>query len=332
MAFNWKPHEGPQIEFCGSAEDEILYGGAAGGEGALTEAQVLEYIKKKKGLDIASLDQLQLPEEQKTPEQIEKENQERRARAVAHGITNNLFSENDMKSYNVDSEKPAEVIAFELFKAEQLSKDNTLTEETIQERFNQRFYVDHEEDSWLRKDGLQQMQLLKDAYINNKYQNILNVDNVYDSYVQTENAARNYRTEIDKIFDGYNRVFTHTIQDTDLDGKTPLTHEFKFNVDEGLIKTIKDSFLTQEHFERLIDGGVDMQSLPAIVNMAIKEATMSKLITEVAKAYASKVVLAREAERKGIKPVGNGGSDMADVEKSDVQKAIEEIKGKGSKK
>jgi hypothetical protein len=31
MALNWQPHDGPQTDFCESAEDEVLYGGAAGG-------------------------------------------------------------------------------------------------------------------------------------------------------------------------------------------------------------------------------------------------------------------------------------------------------------
>lgn len=31
MAFDWKPHAGPQMAFCASSEDEVLYGGAAGG-------------------------------------------------------------------------------------------------------------------------------------------------------------------------------------------------------------------------------------------------------------------------------------------------------------
>jgi hypothetical protein len=31
MAINWQPHNGPQMDFCESAEDEVLYGGAAGG-------------------------------------------------------------------------------------------------------------------------------------------------------------------------------------------------------------------------------------------------------------------------------------------------------------
>jgi hypothetical protein len=31
MALNWQPHNGPQYDFCESSEDEVLYGGAAGG-------------------------------------------------------------------------------------------------------------------------------------------------------------------------------------------------------------------------------------------------------------------------------------------------------------
>jgi hypothetical protein len=288
-------------------------------------------ILKERGVDASSLEDLKAPVTL-TPEQQEEKKAQVREKAIQNGLTSGLFTAKELQEFNVTTAKPARDIAFELFANDQKRRDASVTDEDIADRFAEKYGENLPDDSWLKKEGQDAMEHLKQAYISNRFAKINNAEGVYEQSQQVTKAAQTYKTSVDNIFNTLDKEYKTSFQDANPKGGADIIEEFSYVYSADEMEAVKKQFLTEDSFRMLGTGELDPQRLKISIELALKGMAFDKIVKGISRGYASKLLLREQAERKAVLPEGTAASSIAlDEEKAfdpRAQAMLDQWKGK----
>lgn len=257
----------------------------------ITEDAVLEFLRKR-GQDINSLDDIK-PTKELTPEERETAEKDEQNNIASYAIQNKIYDANTLKVYGTDQARTPRDIAMEIFTSIQQAANPGVTPEQIETRFIEHFAEgelteDGETPSWRATHMQTQMELMKQQYLKNKYEPILNAPNLYRDHVRVEQAARDYSKEVNAQFAGLPAEMTFEV-----DGKS-----YKFKPHPETVTSVKEQFLNNAQFEIFGQKVPDKNLLQSSINNAIQMADLNRIVDTVSKAHAAEVLLAEKAGRK----------------------------------
>lgn len=264
----------------------------------LSDATVLEYLKKNKGLSVVSLDDLNKPAIETDPE---KAAEDRENAKLSYGLNKGLVNRKTHEQFILDRSNKQQLV-FAQYYQEAKKEDPDLTDEDIQTEFAAKFGLDTEPATRKHKRGLQEIEILGDIILKNKYQNIYKLDGEYEAHEKSATSQRqfeqkilseapNYKKVVDDVFGELKKV------------STKFSDEESYEVDvlDEAITGLKEKFLDQNYVAQMISQGYTKEG--------IKEIAFSALLNQNWPVFAKEIVnQALHKHQKGVKgilPVGN---------------------------
>jgi hypothetical protein len=263
----------------------------------LSDAAVLEYLKKNKGLTVASLDDLNKPVENDP----EKAAEDRENAKLSYGLNKGLVNRKTHEQFILDRSNKQQLV-FAQYYQEAKKEDPELTDEDIQTEFAAKFGLDTEPATRKHKRGLQEIEILGDIILKNKYQNIYKLDGEYEAHEKSTTSQRqfeqkilseapNYKKAVDDVFGELKKVTTKISDD----------ESYEVEVLDEAIAGLKEKFLDQNYVAQMISQGYTKEG--------IKEVAFSALLNQnwplFAKEMINQALLKHQKGVKGIIPVGN---------------------------
>lgn len=293
---------------------------AAGGgnQPVIDDAAVLEYLKKS-GKNINSLDDIGKPASAELTDEEKREQAEQRRDAVRKfALTNKKATSTDFDNYVRETSIPKKELAFRLYKEERLTalkKANTPADQipddkALQEEFNEAHFQYAAEDDAKRLRSERLLEQSVDNYIQDKYANILDLEEEYDSHEQTTVRKQDYGKLIDSVVDGLGTEMSfEIIIDKDKGTKFPFT----FKITPEVQKAMKATYMNDTSFNLFGQGNVNKELLEQAIRGNIIQREYQNIISEGAVAYASSLMDEKAKGRRGIPPVrkeeGNEGGE-----------------------
>lgn len=276
----------------------------------MDDAKVLEYLKKRSGKDVTSIDDLfAAPAQKAEPTEAEKAEFEQKfhADALKFGLETGLFKPSQLEAFHVENARSPRETALSRYAEEILAEDTELAEKMktdkagalaeIEERFQDEHF-EHEEDNDPRKKRAQRrMQEQHNNYINSKYDKVINAADAFKAQLETQQNAVGYKAKVEKAFSALPTELKATIE-----GK-----EFSYKIPDNSRTELREQFLKEEVFNRLGEGAIEEAELGKTMHTALLNLEWSKAAVEFAKAHASEMLEQHKIGRKGIPVLEEGG-------------------------
>ncbi len=116
------------------------------------EDEKLLAVLRKRGLKIDKLDDLKPAEKQLTEEEQQAAKKELRENALKYALNNKLITADELKNYNIDSDKSPRDIVLKQFTDKWRETEKDLSDEDAEERFAAYMKESLPEDNWERKE------------------------------------------------------------------------------------------------------------------------------------------------------------------------------------
>ena len=274
------------------------------------DAQILEALKKR-GIPVNALDDL-IPKEDPL-----KLAETREANKLSFALTKGLFSTKEHEGYIRDSANKRDLVFADYY--DQAKADNPeLTNEQIQEEFEEKYGISLEPNSWKHKRGAQEIELLADKILKDRYGKIYKAEDAYSQHELTEKdkKTRNqtilakapvYKNDVETAFTNLKKM------------KIALTNDESVEVDVPVevLDEVKALLLDNDTAATQIVKGATAQQIQALAQTMVLQRGFNALAFEVAKQYNLK----KQAGTRGIPPVGPQRRS-ASRELTDNQKAV----------
>lgn len=274
----------------------------------LDPEKVLAFLQKK-GMAINSIDEIGRPAPAElTKEQKEQLGIEKRKNMLVYGLQEGkITSEAEYKNYLVDLEKPARDIAYEVFKAERLAEDDTLTEDDLVDEFKDMNFEHLEEGNSKRVRAAKLMEKAKAEYINEKYAAIEGLEADFDEHVNEVQSIQQYSSRIDTLFTGLPEKISFEIKDPN-DDKKVLSYDFTIPKDS--LATLQKLYKGNEYFALFSKGNMKDEDMQATILNTLRTKELNKIINEIATSHAAAMVDDLAKGRRGVPPDREkGGSE-----------------------
>lgn len=259
--------------------------------GELDDARLLEALQKK-GIPITSLDELKKKEDPAvTAEQ-------REANKLSYALTKGLFSTKDHENFIRERGNPRDIV-FGQYHAEAKAEDPSLTDEEIQSEFEEKYGISADPGTRKFKRGVQEIGLLADKILREKYAKIYSAEDAYSKHETAENASRTrsrtiiekapaYKADVEAVFNELKTI------------KIPVDDKESYDVPipEAALTAVKDLFLNPEYCADKVVKGYTRDELKEIAYSTLARQNLGTLSLEVAKQYHLK----RQSGLKGILP------------------------------
>jgi hypothetical protein len=276
----------------------------------LTDDLILKALKKKTGKEYKSLDELLNPkvEEPLNEEQRKALAEEKKEKALKFCLDNKIFSKKDYDAYSslLQADKVA-AVKEEVFK-EWKAADPALSDGDLEERFELKYGINEDKDTWLYTDGQARLDARFNKIVSGKYGKVIDMEIVFDTVQSNVNRAQVYKTQVDEVFEKEILADFEVVMD---EKEEPFKAQL---FTKEALAEIKESYLNQEMMNALMGDGqtINRESLIEEVKKDLVLKNLPIIIAQVAKSYADKKVNASRMARKGIKPeneveIGDGG-------------------------
>lgn len=259
----------------------------------IDDARILEALKKK-GITVGSIEDL-LP---KPDPAVAAEKRE--VDKLSYGLTKGLFSLKDHENFIREKDNPRDLVFAQYF--EEAKKDDPeMTNEDIQAEFEEKYGIGADPGSRKFKRGANEIALLADKILKEKYKAIYQADDAYGKHETTENdkltrtrtilaKAPIYKADVETVFQSLKKV-TIPISDTE---------SYEVEVPDEDLAAVKNLFLDPDNCAKQILAGYTPDSIKDVAYTALLRQNFAKIFHEGAKQYHLK----RQAGSKGIPPVG----------------------------
>lgn len=250
---------------------------------------------RKRGINVNSFDDLRpKPDAAQLAEQ-------RDAKMLSFGLNNGLFTRRDYENYVKDS-SDIRALVFNQYLKEAKEDDQDLTNEEIQAEFEQKYSLDHDPESRRYKRGMQEITLLAEKILKEKYQKIFTAEAEFQKHEKTEQGrlsrqenilskAPAYKVQVDEVF-AEMKKFSSEIQGGD---------SFEVEVTDEMLDSVKSQFLSAEFSAEQIEKGTSKEELRDLVRTSLLFQYFPYLAGQIAVKYHLK----RQAGSKGIPPTGD---------------------------
>lgn len=262
----------------------------------LNDDAVIKYLQGK-GLTVNSFEDLNKPV---TEADLQKQAEQRENAKLSYGLDKGLFNRRTHEQFILDRNNKKDLVFAEYYQSAK-KDDPELSDEDIQAEFAAKYGLDAESGTRKAKRGEQEIEILGDIILKNKYANIYKLDNDFDTHESASKqqqafdqkvklGAPLFKKDVDDIFSDLKKVTTK-ISDTE-------TYEVEV-MDEAL-NDLKQKFFDKNFVAQKISQGYTKEELKQVAFTAL----LSENFPAIAKGLINQALLKHQKGVKGILPVG----------------------------
>lgn len=281
-------------------------------EPELNDEAVLKYLQGK-GLSVNSFDDLNKPV---TEADLQRQAEQRENEKLSYGLNKGMFNRKTHEQFILDRNNKKDLVFTEYYHSAK-KEDPSLSDEDIQAEFASKFGLDAEPNTRKHKRGEQEIEILGDIILKNKYPNIFKLDSEYDFF---ENATKQQREFEQKVAKGA-PLFKKDVEDVFSELKKVTTkfsddESYEVEVLDDALNSLKEKFFDKNFVAQKISQGYTKEEL--------KDIAFTALLKEnwpiIAKEMINQALLKNQKGVKGIVPVGPQAKQSDDSQLSDSQK------------
>lgn len=274
-------------------------GGANPEDQELSDEQLLKLLERK-GIKAATLADLTHKEPDADPE---KAAEAREIAKLTYGLNKGKFTKKQYDSFVADKNDPKNLY-YAKFHADAKKEDPTLTDEDIEQEFIQEHGLDADPKSRKYRLGQEKIGLMATQLLNEKYGNIISVDQEYDGYEKQQKTQKAFETKV--VAEA--PVYKKTIQEVFSEFKkipAKFSDEDEYSVEaagelEKSLKGIEEMMTDPKFVAQQIGKGYTKEELKETAWMLFLRDNWPLLAKEVANQHLNKYA----AGTKGIPKVG----------------------------
>lgn len=299
----------------GAATNDNPDGGAGdgGGSGAddldIDDTRLLAFLKRKKGLDINSLDDLKPvgTQAQETEEEKKKREQEKRNKIRVYGLNSGVVTSNDLDNFARESARPYRDNAFEAWKQENYGgadPKDLPTEQELADEFNDEFLQFAEENDPKRARKEAQLQKLSNSYLKDKYGKVYELDRMYEESESDQQTRSQYTGNLQQAFSELGDTLTFKVKS----GKDEVPYSFKLTPE--VIDQARKGLESDDSFKVFGRAKLGKEALSNAIRANLINNHLESIISYVAETHANNLLQANARGRRGIPTteVGTGSN------------------------
>lgn len=263
----------------------------------INDAAVLKYLQQK-GLSVNSLDDLNKPV---TEADLAKQAEDRESAKLTYGLNKGLFNRKTHEQYILDKSNKQQLV-FAQFYQEAKKEDADLSDDDIQAEFASKYGLDAEEGTRKYKRGQQELDILSDIILKNKYQNIYKLDNDFDAYEKQTTTQKEFertilaeapvfKKHVDDVFGELKKITTKFTDDESYD----------VEVLDDALNSLKEKFLDKDYVAQQISKGYTKEEIKDIAFTALLRQNWPVIAQEIVK----QALYKQQKGVKGIPIIGN---------------------------
>jgi hypothetical protein len=280
----------------------------------INDDAVLKYLQQK-GLSVKTLEELNRPV---TEADLAKQADDRESAKLTYGLNKGLFNRKTHEQYILDKSNKQQLV-FAQYYQDAKKEDPELTDEDIQSEFAAKYGLDSEPATRKYKRGQQEIDILSDIILKNKYQNIYKLDNEFDSYekqttTQKEferrllNEAPVFKKQVDDVFSELKKITTKFSED----------ESYEVEVLDESLSSLKEKFLDKNFVAQKISQGYTKEEIKDIAFNALLSQNWPVFAQEIVK----QALYKQQKGVKGITTVGIQQKQQSDENLTEKQKVV----------
>jgi hypothetical protein len=283
-------------------------------EVSITDDAVLKYLQGK-GITVNSLDDLNKPI---TETDLAKQAEDRENAKLSYGLNKGLFNRKTHEQFILDKSNKQQLV-FAQYYQDAKKEDPELTDEDIRAEFSSKYGLDAEPDTRKYKRGQQEIDILSDIILKNKYHNIYKLDNEYDTYEKQTleqqsfqkkllNEAPSFKKSVDDVFSELKKITTKFSDD----------ESYEVEVLDDALNSLKEKFLDKNFVAQKIAQGYTKEEIKDIAFNALLSQNWPVFAQEIVK----QALYKHQKGVKGITPVGVQQKPQGSDNLTEQQKAV----------
>lgn len=279
-----------------------------------TEIEDEKLIKalQKKGIVLKTIDDLKIP-----PDPV-KLAEQKDADQLSYSLSKGLFSVKEHENYIREKNNPRDLV-FAAYYDEAKQEDPTATDEDIQAEFEEKYGCNANESTFKFKRGVQEIGLLADKILKDKYKNIFSATTSYAKYEADQTSKRQRDATILAKAPLYKKDVLSAIDKLKtIKLSVDADESYEVAVPETALESLKQLFLEPETAASQIMQGYTAEDLHNIAYTALLKEHLPSLFSEGAKQYHLK----RQKGAKGIPPQGPGARQATRVLTENQRKVL----------
>jgi len=280
----------------------------------INDDAVLKYLQQK-GLSVNSLEDLNKPV---TEADLAKQADDRESAKLTYGLNKGLFNRKTHEQFILDKSNKQQLV-FAQYYQDAKKEDPELSDEDIQAEFASKYGLDSEPATRKYKRGQQEIDILSDIILKNKYQNIYKLDNEFDIHekqttTQKEfekrilNEAPVFKKHVDDVFSELKKITTKFSED----------ESYEVEVLDESLNSLKEKFLDKNFVAQKISQGYTKEEIKDIAFSALLNQNWPVFAQEIVK----QALYKQQKGVKGITPVGTQQKQQSDENLTEKQKVV----------
>jgi len=263
---------------------------------AVTDADVLKYLQQQ-GISVASIEDLKKPV---TEEDLQKKAEDRESAKLTYGLNKGLFNRKTHEQFILDKSNKQQLV-FAQYYQDAKKEDPELSDEDIQTEFAAKYGLDAAPNTRKHKRGAQEIEILGDIILKNKYQNIYKLDGEFDTYEKQTSSQKEFERKLLIEAPNYKKVVDDVFSDLKkIPVKFSEEESYEAEVLDDAINSLKDKFLDKNYVAQKIAQGYTKEEIKEIAFSALLSQHWTTITQEIVK----QALLKHQKGVKGILPVG----------------------------
>jgi len=277
----------------------------------INDDTVLKYLQQK-GLSVNSLADLNKP---LTEADVAKQADDRESAKLTYGLNKGLFNRKTHEQFILDKSNKQQLV-FAQYYQEAKKEDADLSDEDIQAEFASKYGLDSEPDTRKYKRGQQELDILSDIILKNKYQNIYKLDNDFDTYEKQTTAQKEFerkvlteapvfKKHVDEIFGELKKITTKFSEE----------ESYEVEVMDESLNSLKEKFLDNNFVAQKISQGYTRDEIKDIAFNALLSMNWPVFAQEIVK----QALYKQQKGVKGIPIIGNQQKSPVESNRTEQQ-------------